>query len=234
MPVGFGPKNAWLAVPSVSAMELADALGIAALEPADWSAGVDFAYDRAERGVFITPPLRQWTLCVGGPVFVDRKGFAAELSARLGGREVQHFGTHRVSEGHFWERAIGGRTMRYFREYDGEQQQDGELTQEELACGFKINLSDAELAALDDGDDGWDDYWIANENFVFALAGAWSIDPSMIEEEFPDVGPGFIGRTAPQPSAAEATESARPVPPTRSNWIRSVWGALKKKRASHP
>jgi hypothetical protein len=230
MTTGFGPKTAWVAVPSISAEELAAALGIAQLEPADWDFGVALAYERSKSGaanerVFITPPLRGWTLCFGDALFEDRKGFAADLSRRLGGREVQRFATHRVSEEHFWERAIGGKTVRYGRSVDGELLTEGELTPEESACGFKVNLSDAELAEL--GDEAWDDYWWPDEDFVLALAGAWSIDPILVEEEFPDAAPGFIGRIVPPPPAAEPEpQPLTSGPPPRQNWFRRVWTAL--------
>jgi hypothetical protein len=157
---------------------------------------------------------------VGAPLFEDRKGFPAELSRRLGGREVQHFATYRVSDWHFWERAVGGETTRYCRWADGELVQEGAPTPGEQACGFKINPSDAELAKL--GDDAWDDYRMPDEDFVLDLAGAWSINPYLVEEEFPDAGPGFIGRMAPLPAAA-------PDRPSHPSWIRGVWRALVKK-----
>ncbi len=203
MSVPFGPKTAWVAVPDVSPAELGAALGFETLEPAEWEPGVNFcysmfgapAYDGA--GVFVTPPLGRWTLCVGQPLFKLERGCTANLSARLGGREVQYFATHRVTEGHVLERAIAGKMIRYFYYCgcDGEEAQEGEPTPEELAHGFKINSPDPEL------EEDYD-YWFADEAFVFAVAGGWSIDPSMIGTDIFAPGPGFIGRVAAAPACA--------------------------------
>jgi len=229
----FGPKNAWVAAPDIPAADLATALGFSHLEPAEWKAGVDFAYDWKQPsnsgvGVFVTPPLGRWTLCVGTCLFDREKGFAAAISRRLGGREVQYFATHRVTEGHVLERAINGKLTRYFYDCgcDGEHAEEGEPTPGELAAGYKTNPPDDELDELDDSFD----YWSANEEFVFAVAGAWSVDPTMIHETFPDAGPGFVGRAAIGPVVAPFT--APPVPPKRQpplapTWrdrLRGLWG----------
>jgi hypothetical protein len=73
MSVPFGPKNAWVAVPDISPAELAAALGYENLEPAEWEPGVRFCYTTTKHsydglGVFVTPPLGRWTLCVGYPL----------------------------------------------------------------------------------------------------------------------------------------------------------------------
>lgn len=60
------------------------------------------------------------------------------------------------------------------------------MTPEELACGYTVNPPDDEWT--EDGD-----YWFADEDYLLCVAGAVSIDPSMIEQDFPDAGPGFIG-----------------------------------------
>jgi hypothetical protein len=197
MSVPFGPKNAWIAVPDISPEELAAALGFGTLEPAEWEPGVNFCYTTAGRnyrgvGVFVTPPLGRWTLCVGIPLFELKKGFSAALSARLGGREVQYFATHRVSEGHVLERAIAGEMTRYFYYCggDGEEAQEGEPTPEERAHGFKINPPDGQS-------DDDEDYWFADEDFILAVAGAWSVDPSLIGTDIVAPGPGFTGRADP-------------------------------------
>jgi hypothetical protein len=220
MPVGFGPKNSWIAAADVSARELADALGLGVLEPADWEAGVALAYESSQPGykgvgVFITPPLKKWTLCVGLTFFDRKKGFAAEISQRLGGREVQHFFTHRVTEAHSWERAIDGKTTRYGLEVgsDGIEIREGELTPEEVACGFTINPPDDEDPPDDDDDQ---DYWFPDENFIFELAGAWSIDPTLLDTSFPEVGPGWIVRLMPKPAALseDKEEALQPSAPS--------------------
>src|SRR3954454_2402606 len=126
--VGFGGKQAWLAVamnsarpasPAGPATEaLLAALGLRDLGEVPWRDGIDLAYLTDDRVVF-TPPLAgagdtTWTLAVGRSflrpdVAVD----VADLSGRLG-TEVQLFASHRVTELHRWQRADRGELIRAF------------------------------------------------------------------------------------------------------------------------
>jgi hypothetical protein len=165
---------------------------------------------------------------VGTCLFDQKRGFTAEISSRLGGREVQYFATHRVSEGHILERAVDGKVTRYFYDCgcDGEHAEEGEPTPGEWAAGYTINPPDDEI----DEEEG---PWFPNEEFVFAVAGAWSVDPTMVHETFPDVGSGFVGRAALEPTVAPTT--APPVlprrqPPSAPTWrdrLRGLWSGGK-------
>src|SRR5262245_12008506 len=128
--VGFGAKQAWLAIgrngADVAPDEVMAALGGRDLGAVDWRAGVDLAYLTDDR-IVITPPLagaaaRAWTLVAGRAFFAaDGAPDVASLSASLDA-DVQYFATHRVAEAHEWERGVGGRLVRAFR-YVGERGQ---------------------------------------------------------------------------------------------------------------
>src|SRR6266508_3273666 len=126
--VGFGYKQAWLAIRDGDPDAVRAALGLRDLGPVPWRAGVDLAYLTDDRLV-LTPPLPDdrggtWLLVAGrallsGADDVDVAGLSAKL-----GTEVQFFATHRVVELHHWERAVDGQLLRAF-EYVGET---GEVT----------------------------------------------------------------------------------------------------------
>jgi hypothetical protein len=227
MSVPFGPKNAWVAVADIAPAELAAALGYPTLEPSDWEAGVDFCYKTVGPkhhglGVFVTPPIGRWTLCAGWTLIHSQKGFTAALSARLGGREVQFFGTHRVSDAHFLERAIGGVMTRYLSEIDANRQEEGEPTAEEIDCGYK-----PDIPLVEPYDE--DDCWFVDEEFILAVAGAWSVDPSMIGTDVFVDGPGFIGRIVPAPVETEARPKpapAAPPSPPPAGRLRLIWDSI--------
>jgi hypothetical protein len=173
--VGFGPKQAWLAVRDGDPAAVRAALGLRDLGPVSWRVGVDLAYLTDDR-VILTPPLAgadgsRWLLVTGYWLWraTDRVP-AARLSAELD-TEVQRYATHRVAERHEWERAVRGRLVRAFA-YVGES---GELVRwigdpdpAELALGLP-----AEPAEPDD--------ILVGESDVMRLAGRWSVDPTTLD-----------------------------------------------------
>jgi hypothetical protein len=192
--VGFGPKQAWLAVRDGDQTAVADALGLRDLGPVSWRNGIDLAYLTDDR-VALTPPLpgvgdTRWLLVAGRWLLRAAPTLdVAHLSGTLG-TEVQFFATYRVSELHRWQRAVDGELVRAF-EYVGET---GEVTE------WRGDPDDAEAAiglprALDDEADV-----LVSEDDVMRLAGAWSVDPMALD-----------GRPAPGPLRAAAAESFHPL-----------------------
>jgi hypothetical protein len=187
--VGFGPKQAWLAVRDRDQETVAAALGLRDLGPVDWRHGVDLAYLTDDRLV-LTPPLpgagdALWLLVAGRwLLWTDPKVDVVELSGVLG-TEVQYFMSFRVAETHRWERAVDGVLVRAFG-YLGET---GELTewrgdpdQTEVAIG--LPLAPSEQADV-----------LVSEDDVMRLARAWSVDPT-----------GLDGQPAPGPLRAAAVD----------------------------
>ena len=182
--IGFGGKQAWIAVLGSSPDAVMDALDLRDLGAVRWRDGIDVAYLTDDR-VAITPPLcgareTRWVLAMGRRLLgspVDIVG----LSARLG-TEVQFFATHRVTELHRWQRAARGELIRAF----GYVGQTGEVTTwhgdpdpAERAAGLPGKL-DAETTVL------------VSEHDVLRVAEAWSIDPSTLTGR-PAPGPLRIG-----------------------------------------
>lgn len=185
--VGFGHKQAWLAIRDGDPFAVATVLGLRDLGPVSWRSGIDLAYLTDDRLV-LTPPLpgarnAGWLL-VGGR-WLLRTCSTAEvvaLSEQLDA-EVQFFVTYRVSELHRWARAVDGVLVRAFG-FIGET---GEITEwrgdpdeVERAIGLPPDLSD-------DGD------VLVSEDDVLRVAGAWSVNPAALD-----------GRPAPAPLRAAA------------------------------
>jgi hypothetical protein len=161
---------------------------------ASWAEGVTAAYGARQEPravVFLTPPVDGWTLAVlgGGDLFDDdgTGGGALDLAAlsrRFG--EAQKFSTHRVVEHHEWQRWAGGLPVRRYCSTD---------------CSGDVRFDEGDPAraegnlphAADLDTDDWEDFDLADESTVMAVAAEWSIDPTTLEER-PDLPPnGLLG-----------------------------------------
>ena len=184
--VGFGGKQAWLAVRDGDPDAVRRALGLRDLGEVRWRDGIDLAHLTDDR-VAVTPPLpgardTRWVLAAGR--WLLRPGTTVDvpgLSARLG-TEVQFFATHRVTEMHRWQRAADGVPIRTF----GYVGQTGEVTSwhgdpdpAERAAGLPERFDD-------------DATVLVAERDVLAVAGAWSIDPTTLTGR-PAAGPLRVG-----------------------------------------
>ncbi|MEV6491368.1 hypothetical protein AB0M20_22560 [Actinoplanes sp. NPDC051633] len=180
--VGFGGKQAWLAVragdpetSSAGSAAILAALGLRDLGTVRWRDGIDLAHLSDDR-VAVTPPIDGWTLAVGRYLMqapLDLPGLSATLDA-----EVQFFATHRVSEWHRWQKAAGGLLIRAF----GYVGQTGEVT-----SWFGDPDPAEPLTAYDE-----DTTVLVAEQDVFAVAAAWSIDPTTLDGR-PAPGPIRMG-----------------------------------------
>jgi hypothetical protein len=173
--VGFGYKQAWLAVRDGDPVAIRSALRLRDLGRVSWRAGIDLAYLTDDR-VVLTPPLAgpgggRWLLVVGRWLMHAAERFPlARLSADLD-TEVQRYATHRVIELHEWERAVGGQLVRSFA-YLGES---GELTRW---------IGEPDPAEIDLGlptDPDHDEDILIDESDVMRLASQWSVDPSTLD-----------------------------------------------------
>ena len=182
--VGFGSKQAWLAVGGADPAAVVEALGLRDLGPVPWREGIDLAHLTDDR-VAVTPPLAgardtAWILATGRRLLsagVDVIGLSAAL-----GTEVQYFATHRVTELHRWQRAVGGELIRAF----GYVGQTGEVTSWHGEPGPAER--DAGLPAeLDE-----DTTVLVGEKDVLRVADAWSIDPTTLTGR-PATGPLRLG-----------------------------------------
>ena len=183
--IGFGRKQAWLAVRSDDPTAVIGALGLLDLGVVGWRDGLDLAHLTDDR-VAVTPPIAgardgTWVLVVGRRLLttVDAPEVVA-LSVALG-TEVQYFATHRVGEIHRWGRAVDGVLVRDFG-FLGESGEvirwRGDPDDAERALGLPVDMP-ADQAEVD---------ILLGEGDVMRLAAAWSVDPTTLD-----------GRPAPGP-----------------------------------
>jgi hypothetical protein len=183
--VGFGSKQAWLAVRDIDPPRLIATLGLGDLGEVSWRDGVDLAYLTDDR-LALTPRLpgagdATWVLITGRWLLSSKSNVdMLELSALLD-TEVQSFASYRVGEAHRWGRAVSGILLRSFA-YVGElgevTQWRGDPDETELAIGLPTTVTE------DDGDS----VVLVSEADVMRVAAAWSVDPNSLH-----------GRPAPGP-----------------------------------
>jgi hypothetical protein len=184
--VGFGGKQAWLAVANGEPEAVVAALGLRDLGTVPWRDGIDLAHLTDDR-VAVTPPLpgardTTWVLATGRRLI--RPGVPLDvvaLSAELG-TEVQFFATHRVTELHRWQRAAYGELIRTF----GYVGQTGEVT------SWHGDPDPAERDAGLPGELTEETTVLVGEKDVLAVAAAWSIDPTTLTGR-PAPGPLRVG-----------------------------------------
>jgi hypothetical protein len=175
---GFGYKMGWLAIRDGRLRDVLDVLGGRIVGAGDWQEGVDRAYEEAD--IVVATPLlpgaagEAWLLVAGRWVGADSIDTAA-LSDALD-CEVQLYVTHRVVEGHRWERALGGALVRWFEYVDGEVTRwHGDPEDVELAIGLPRRFD----IERDSESDNWG--VAVGEQDVMRVAAAWSIDPTALE-----------------------------------------------------
>lgn len=200
LPVPFGSRIAWLALDTNDTDAVATALGMRAPRRTNWADGIAAAY---QASVFVTPPLGDWTLAVGTPLFPpDRaEAFVKPLLERLSRQfgEAQYFGTHRDVEMHIWARARKGRLIRghgWLGQKALTLWDEGSPTDEEQELvGSDEDTESSEPVQAETG--GQKPSIQPNEEYVMQLASLWSIDPMTLDEEFKEPVLGLLD-TIPQ------------------------------------
>jgi hypothetical protein len=204
--LAFGSEMSWLAVKTEDAHLLASALGLSELHPANWNSGLGAIYDLelSDMFVFISPPIKGWTMVAGvslplpaGGSFIDK---AAPLLQHLSGRfsSVQYFAAFPIIDFYAWARFEHGQPTRAFAIGDaGIVWDTGKLTPDERRLG----LSMIELRGIRNrhGDVGGELDLHPTEQHVLSIASGWSINPMSIDGE---AGVGWVAHV-PQAWRAE-------------------------------
>jgi hypothetical protein len=180
--VGFGRKQAWLAVRDADPSGVVTALGARDLGAVAWRDGVDLVYLTDDRLV-VTPPLpgaggAAWTLVAGRWLLRDDASVSLELLSGLLDTEVQFFASYRVGERHRWGRAASGSLRRAFS-YRGD-------TGEVIVWYGEPDPAELDLGLPPGPDEGAD--VLVSEQDVMHLAHAWSVDPTTLDGQ-PALGP---------------------------------------------
>lgn len=180
-PIGFGYKCKWLAIRGDSPQLVAHALGAEAVQACNWKSAAKAIYGEGGRRVFISPPIHGWVLIAGNALptldVAERADQATSLMKTLGRtfEDVQYFATHRVVGYHAWARVLRGEIVRCFA-YLGER---GEIL-------YESGVPDVvEQALRKTNREEWKDEsaeFSPSEDDVMAMAGAWSIDPTQLED----------------------------------------------------
>jgi hypothetical protein len=187
-PQGFGPRLVWLAFRGASPEAVARGLQLSDPASSTWADGLKAAY---QGRVFITPPLgdAHWVLAASTrfPDPGDKKHPDAatpalvHLSQLFG--EVQYFATYDVLDLHAWARFVKGapvRKLAYLGADSAYVWAEGAPTPEETKLGLGF-------AGKPVGDQG------PKEENVFAVAGAWSIDPTTLQTQNLPPSLGVVG-----------------------------------------
>ena len=189
-PIGFGYKNAWLAIKTDDPAKIAETLKLHDLQPANWRTGLNTSYERYDTHVFITPPVGDWVFVVGIalPDIGDsqRPDRCTPVLKELGTiyDSVFFFGTHRVVGFHVWARVDHGRVTRAYT-YLGEQGvtlwDKGEKTQEEGDLRFNFF---ADEPPKGEGEEYWerDELSFPDEEDVIKIAEAWTMNPLSLDK----------------------------------------------------
>ena len=195
-PLAFGYKCMWFAVKTEDKDRVAKVLNLKNIKPSSWKSGIEQAYNAS---VFVTPPIDGWVLVAGWGLphgdtqesLAEVKTIAGTLSKEFG--EAQFFCSHRVVEYHCWLQAINSNTQRLYS-YMGEQLQNIEIVGKPTDAEKGYNLVNT-FSAEAEKDDYWDneDLIIPDEQLVMKIAGAWSIDPTLIENNKNIKGLGLLG-----------------------------------------
>lgn len=174
LPVSFGPNSTWLAVRHSLVSSVAELVGWRARKvvPLSWEDGVEAA--RGE-GAFVTPSVDGWVLIMGADVeelgfeFLRRPtaSWAAGKMQRHFGVDAQYFFTYRVTDLNGWGSTPG----------DGDYSKDRMLTV--LGESGEVHDSGAWSTVEEEILDP-EALFNVSEDDVFTVAGAWSVDPSVL------------------------------------------------------
>lgn len=178
LPVSFGYKTCWVAVPACGSQEVATFLNLKDVVRCSWKDGIQQAYE--SQGMFVTPPADGWILAIGRLPEAEQAEFLSfleDLSRRFG--EAYYFGTHRIVGYQAWASAKDGKVRRAFG-YLGERGEFllniGERTPEEEELGTGIEDSES----------------TPDEETVLDLAGMWVLDPRELDLHTEATGPGLF------------------------------------------
>jgi len=201
-PPPLGYQMSWLAVRTTDTDGLMSMLGLRGTREVSWAEGVNAVY--AERCpnlfAFVTPPIGGWILVAGlalphplGSAFQDKCTPLIEgLSAKFGA--AHYYFSFPLLDYYAWAKAEDGSVVRAFATGDeGVLWDRGRLSPEER----RLNFQYFELRGVEDrhGDVGGDMLLVPTEQQVLKLAGAWSCDPSRLNQaQGLAVQTGYLGR----------------------------------------
>ncbi len=212
-PLAFGWSTAWLAIRTRDTAKVVDALGLKERQRIGWQSGLAAVHDDglADDHVLVTPAVNGWTFVIGyalpHPSADPRSDRGGPLLAALARQfdDVQYFFSGPALDLFAWSRYQSGTLMRRYATAGVETLFDeGMITEAELRHG---------LAPARQSNPGGVGKWrpvlvgavasphsLPSEDMLLQIAGAWSLNPSLIDTAMPLTGAGaapalgFLGR----------------------------------------
>jgi hypothetical protein len=176
-PISFGYKTAWYAVRSCDPQKVATTLGLTDIRSVTWEAGFNaiakeedtFINSSDLKTTFVSPPVNGWTLAVGLALLKNANAHSSQIPTKMLKRlsevchEAQFYASYRIVDAYTWSRAKNGAIIRAY-EYVGSEGETltniGPTTLAERGINFEF----------------------PDEDDVLKVAGAWSVDPSKLDE----------------------------------------------------
>lgn len=185
-PIEFGYKTSWWVVKSSDTDAVCEATDAVEVDLVPWQEGFEKSY---EKGIFISPPIGEWTFMHGADsdlhFMVNKLKELADrlviLSRPLG--EAQFFFSHRVNDAYIWARAIEGKLDRFFA-FVGDTNEilwnAGNPTEEERTIFGEFVSWEFEFPEEDD-EKSQASFEYPDEDRLLQLAASWSFDPSSLD-----------------------------------------------------
>jgi hypothetical protein len=185
-PQPFGYKIEWLAIKNETSQSVIEKLGLEIINEANWTSGISYVYDYNMRSIFVSPVLDNYILVImGDSGEANTCEKLIEYAEKFG--EFQYFGNHRVSDCYAWAKFSGKEIVRAYFYRDSELEVKGKITEEEISLGF------AQFPQTENYYEEDKEYKYPDEENVFEIAGAWSINPAFENHNY-EKSTGFACR----------------------------------------
>ena len=196
LPAAFGFKSTWLAVKSTDTEAVFKALELDDETVANWESGVAFAYSGGgvpnRTGVFVTPPVGDWTLVVLGlglnadsnQSITRLRQLLGALSSQFG--ECQCFGNNMAVGYLAWFKAVQGELLRAFSFANKTLH-----INEGVAEPIEIEVISFDVSGLDQigyWDTLEEEEQSLDEDVPMAIAALWSVNPLSLSGGKPATG----------------------------------------------
>ena len=198
-PLSFGFKTNWLAVKSDSPEAVLEKLPLQNIQPANWQSSFQIMeaadYQSSLQPVFVSPCIRGWVFVVSHlalPCLHPEQPFNMLTEPLLDRfKEVQYFGSYRVTDYLAWAKAEDGKWIRRFETSDSCILENfGGQTAAEKSLNLVYVESEEEFERNEVFEK-----WIAaqDEETPAQLAGLWSINPLELENMDLPSSTGYLG-----------------------------------------
>ena len=198
-PLSFGFKTNWLAVKSDSPEAVLEKLPLQNIQPANWQSSFQIMeaadYQSSLQPVFVSPYIRGWVFVVSHlalPCLHPERPFNMLTKPLLDRfKEVQYFGSYRVTDYLAWAKAEDGKWIRRFETSDSCILENfGGQTATEKSLNLVYVESEEEFERNEIFEK-----WIAaqDEETPAQLAGLWSINPLELENMDLPPSTGYLG-----------------------------------------